>query len=206
MWTIHSKQFPIRTCSHLLSRLYFLFFLGFGAFYSSVATMHWQCIDGYLFLANPCSFCKLNSSVCNHQVPQTGLVPANTLAGTYGTGTYGTGTYGTGIYGTGTYGTYGAGLYGSSLPFLPSVFYRTRFQESEKTSQESCFFSNLRRKKISFHYLQLYCNFKIKRYLKSDPCLLFRTRLGATNATIGAESNQDKTLALDTAKVSKDDN
>merc|ERR1712037_296679 len=75
----------------------------------------------------------LQSSVV--QVPQTGLVPANTLAGTYGTGTYGTGTYGTGtygtgtygtgIYGTGTYGTYGAGLYGSSLPFLPSVFYRT---------------------------------------------------------------------------------
>ena len=60
--------------------------------------------------------------------------------------------------------------------------------------------------KISFHYLHLCCNFKIKRYLKSDPCLLFRTRLGATNATIGAESNQDKTLALDTAKVSKDDN
>ena len=32
-------------------------------FYSSVATLlHWRCIDGYLFLANPCSFCKLNSS------------------------------------------------------------------------------------------------------------------------------------------------
>ena len=134
---------------------------------SSIAAL--QCIaDASMdtfFLANPCSLCKLNPSVCNHQVPQTGLVPANTLAGTYGTGTYGTGTYGTGtygtgtygtgtygsgIYGTGTYGTYGAGLYGSSLPFLPSVFYRTRFQESEKTSQESCFFSNLRRKKLVF--------------------------------------------------------
>ena len=45
-------------------------------------------------------------------------MPANTLAGTYGTGTYGTGAYGTGAYGTGIYGTYGAGLYGSSLPFL----------------------------------------------------------------------------------------
>ena len=124
---------------------------------SSIAAL--QCIaDASMdtfFLANPRSLGKLNSSVCNHQVPQTGLVPANTLAGTYGTGTYGTGTYGTGtygsgIYGTGTYGTYGAGLYGSSLPFLPSVFYRTRFQESEKTSQESCFFSNLRRKKLVF--------------------------------------------------------
>merc|ERR1711934_843153 len=93
----------------------------------------------------------LQSSVV--QVPQTGLVPANTLAGTYGTGTYGTGTYGTGAY-----GTYGAGLYGSSLPFLPSVFYRTR------------------------------------------------TRLAPANATIGADSNQEKTLGLDTTKVSKDDN
>ena len=115
---------------------------------SSIAAL--QCIaDASMdtfFLANPCSLGKLNSSVCNHQVPQTGLVPANTLAGTYGTGTYGTGTsgtgiygigtYGTGTYGTGTYGTYGAGLYGSSLPFLPSVFYRTRFLESEKTSLE----------------------------------------------------------------------
>merc|ERR1711934_49729 len=93
----------------------------------------------------------LQSSVV--QVPQTGLVPANTLAGTYGTGTYGTGTYGTGAY-----GTYGAGLYGSSLPFLPSVFYRTR------------------------------------------------ARLAPVNATLGADSNQEKTLALDTTKVSKDDN
>jgi len=84
------------------------------------------------------------------QVSQPGLVPANTLGGTYGTGTYGTGTYG-----KGTYGTFG-NLYGSSLPFIPSVFYRTR------------------------------------------------TRLASTNATIGDNSNQDKALALDTAKVSKD--
>ena len=101
---------------------------------SSIAAL--QCIaDASMdtfFLANPRSLGKLNSSVCNHQVPQTGLVPANTLAGTYGTGTYGTGTYGTGTYGTGTYGTYGAGLYGSSLPFLPSVFYRTRFPDTEQ--------------------------------------------------------------------------
>merc|ERR1711971_1512782 len=74
------------------------------------------------------------------QVSQPGLVPANTLGGTYGTGTCGT----------------GGNLYGSSLPFIPSVFYRTR------------------------------------------------TRLASTNATIGDNSNQDKALALDTAKVSKD--
>merc|ERR1712180_267412 len=40
------------------------------------------------------------------QVPQTGVVSASNLASTYGLGNYGT--------------------YGSSLPFLPSVFYRTR--------------------------------------------------------------------------------
>ena len=60
--------------------------------------------------------------MCKHQVPQSGLVPASTLAGTYGAG----------AYGAGAYGAYGS-LYGSSLPFLPSVFYRTRFSSSKQS-------------------------------------------------------------------------
>ena len=52
-----------------------------------------------------------------NQVPQTGVVGASNLASTYGLGNYGT-------YGS---AALNGALYGSSLPFLPSVFYRTRF-------------------------------------------------------------------------------
>ena len=52
-----------------------------------------------------------------NQVPQTGVVSASNLASTYGLGNYGT-------YGS---AALNGALYGSSLPFLPSVFYRTRF-------------------------------------------------------------------------------
>ena len=55
-----------------------------------------------------------------NQVPQTGVVSASNLASTYGLGNYGT-------YGTYSSAALNGALYGSSLPFLSSVFYRTRF-------------------------------------------------------------------------------
>merc|ERR1712004_74158 len=71
----------------------------------------------------------------NNQVPQTGVVSASNLASTYGLGNYGT-------YGTYSSAALNGALYGSSLPFLPSVFYRTRTRLAATEEGENTTSSN----------------------------------------------------------------
>merc|ERR1712083_497173 len=79
---------------------------------TNLGGLSYQASGGYPFYVNYQQQALANQNLQSPvvQVPQSGLVPASTLAGTYGAGAY---------------GAYGS-LYGSSLPFLPSVFYRTR--------------------------------------------------------------------------------
>merc|ERR1712158_295458 len=75
---------------------------------ANLGGLSYQASGGYPFYVNYQQQALANQNLQSPvvQVPQSGLVPASTLAGTYGAG----------AYGAGAYGAYGS-LYGSSLPF-----------------------------------------------------------------------------------------